>query len=225
VQRIAFSPATHPIVLAESVAQNPSFAAAEPARLVEAQTANTFAPIEEASTEEDLPIIASLSVSPEPIAESEAMISGVETAVLETVTEPFEPVEEVSSETVEAARPEDAEATTNVPVLSEAETETVEEASIIDIDLDAAAVSRFLGQAIVTQCRFTCLETSTGITFPATGHFLQSQLVGAGNVAAVHTQVCQAADLVPQLETAPNCGIKLGVPSGPLARTALNSTP
>lgn len=221
-QRISFSPAMHPIILAESTAQGPGFGALEPARPVETQTSITFTPIEEASIEEDLPIIASLSISAEPLEEADAAISVVDQTALETATEP---VEEASSETIEQVRAENTEAAPNAPVLSEAETEPVEGASIIDIDLDAAAVSRFLGQAIVTQCRFTCVEPSTGGTFPATGHFLQSQLIRAGDVAAVHTQVCQAADLTPQLETAPNCGITPGVASGPVARTALNSTP
>lgn len=224
VQRIAFSPTTHPIVMADSAAQSPSLRAYEPVRPVEPQTQIATAPVEEASLEEDLPVIASLSVSPEPLSEA-AAITVVDQRATESVSEPAAPIEEVSSEAVDSVSAENVEDAPTEASISEAGTEPTGETNIIDIDLDAAAVSRFLGQAIVTQCRFTCLEPSTGSTFPATGHFLQSQLVGAGDVAAVHTQVCQAADLVPQLETAPNCGITPGVPSGPLARTALNSTP
>jgi hypothetical protein len=224
VRRIAFSPATHPIILAEAAPQSPSLIASEPVRPVEPEAAISAAPVEEASLEEDLPIIASLSVSPEPSVDA-AALTVMDQPATEILEERLEPVEDASSETIDPVRAENIEAAPAELVLSETGTEPVEGASLIDIDLDGAAVSRFLGQAIVTQCRFTCLEPSTGSTFPATGHFLQSQLTQAGDIAAVHTQVCQAADLVPQLETAPNCGITTGSASGPLARTALSSTP
>lgn len=76
------------------------------------------------------------------------------------------------------------------------------------IDLNAAAVSRFLEQSIVTQCRFTCMDSESGSTFPMTGHFMSSLLVGEDTANGVHAKVCQAADLIPVLETRPVCGIE-----------------
>lgn len=206
VQRIAFSPSTHPVTLSDPLAQNTATPLAAYTQPVETASTASLDTIDEAAVETELPIIASLSIATE--AETDA--------VIETVAEESSiDVAAAESELLEAA-PADAapEVADSEPQLEAADTLPIEdasqganEASVIDIDLDAAAMSRFLGQAIVTQCRFTCLEPATGNTFPATGHFTQSQLIRPGDVATVHTRVCQAADLIPQLETAPSCGL------------------
>lgn len=84
-----------------------------------------------------------------------------------------------------------------------------------EIDLDAAAVSRFITDAeeeepaepeiASAQCRFVCQDGESGSQFPMSGDVLQSVLLKPADLAATHGFVCEAANLEPALDVKPNC--------------------
>lgn len=215
VQRIAFTPGT-PVLPADTSLANltedgmaTSMATLDFAEVTENEPAL-------AATAEDAPIpmIASLTVAP---VETEAIeelptITGTEAeAVSPIVIEPDQSASVIAEETDPIVQSE------MEPELEEAliDDELFVDQPVIFLrgrsddlqDVNSAAISRFIDQSIVTQCRFTCMDRASGSTFPMTGHFLPAVLGTAKDVDNVHTGVCRSADLAPALDTKPVCGI------------------
>ena len=207
VQRIGFSPASHPVLWSDpepaapaqlTVASTADFTSDDApleAVTTEAASPETFAAVEEAAAPE-APIIASLTVTP--AAESIAEVATESVAMEEIVTEETE-TEAVSEEIAPASLPDES-----VTILPAESTSESSEASTFD--LNAAALSRFVGQDFTTLCRFTCVDTASGSLFPMTGTYLSAQVSNAKQAKMEHTRICEAAGLSPQLGSQPVCG-------------------
>ena len=220
LQRIGFSPETHPVTWTEPEATIVS-AAVAPVETIETSamlTSSREAATQLATSDTlDTPIIASLSIADSretavetvsDMSTSEA-IDIAETEELETASLVSELETPVSVDAPQSPTPAD-------PAVAEDQTAAIAQSESLEpiggletdaIDLNAAALSRFLGQEFTTLCRFTCIEAASGNRYPMTGTYLTSQLTSAAQRRAVHARICQSAALAPTLETQPVCGL------------------
>ncbi len=205
MQRVTFTPLDREMASLASARFNRStLASTADTSPLDVTVENTAASIDPESSE-SLPIIASLTLAPTDEAPSEISNAASETASEAT---------EIEAAAEATSAPEGSD---DVAEVSSAEANSSEEGpeTLLDVELgvefvvdeNAAALSRFFDESIVTQCRFTCLDTSTSSSFPMTGHFLPALLSNAADASALHARVCQSAELAPDFQTRPVCGI------------------
>lgn len=216
VQRIAFTPG------AQEMPSNPTMASYSTVSLDESPfdlgdtslASEEVAALDPSVETNSMPIIASLTVAPSTAITEDA----IEATAESDTTSPSESAADLAPQPAATTPAE----TTNDPELTLTSAEPSElQASIIDDqpviflqprsdgspDINSAAISRFIDQSIVTQCRFTCMDAVSGDLFPMTGHFLPAVLGTAKDVDNVHSGVCRSADLAAALDTKPVCGI------------------
>ncbi len=233
VQRVGFTPSSG-LALAElptpqqadlassSAAESPA-AAIESVELAETPISDESIPASVPETQ-STPMIASLAITQMPVSAEIVSENAIDTQIADTVVESqplVEPAEEtldaqteaMLSETAivaEAGRDSSLEETEASSIEGAVETSATEsEDAAFDIfttlDPNGVAASRFLDAPVFARCRFTCLDETSGSTFPMTGDFLPAVLASAADVAAAHARMCQSAKLVPSWETKPQC--------------------
>ena len=210
LQRVTFTPADLQMASVASVDLNraaPVAAQEESPAAITLESAEITTASAEAS--DALPIIASLT-----LAATDELPEATTSETLAETSEPIATETTTSEDSVEAIEVESAleltetEATDATEPTDSPETVLdVERGVEFVVDENAAALSRFFDESIVTQCRFTCLDPSTASTFPMTGHFLPALLADAADASTLHARVCESADLAPDFQTRPVCGI------------------
>ncbi|MCR9268694.1 MAG: hypothetical protein NXH72_01775 [Hyphomonadaceae bacterium] len=201
VQEISFVPNDRTLAMAAESAQ--------PVSLAEESASSNVQLAETENTTESLPLIASLTVAAPSLEVADAAVAPIEAPTDEQESSATETENVISEPVVPAADLATAVSETEEPLTVETDGPNVvqmESGVEFIVDENAAAISRFIDGSIVTQCRFTCLDPATSNSFPMTGHFLPALLSTAQDASALHTRVCESADLAPDVQTRPTCG-------------------
>ena len=199
VQRVGFSPVSHPVLWSEmeSVAPTP-LAIAETVELVSEEAsfdlADSRVAVEPIEASAETPIIASLTLTPS--------TNAVDEAATESILVEEEPTTALAEDISVESAPLDAD-----KVSIETTEPTSASIDLNGFDLNAAALSRFVGQDFTTLCRFTCVDTASGSIFPMTGTYLSAQVSNAKQAKVEHARICEAANLSPQIGSQPACGV------------------
>ncbi|MEO1360667.1 MAG: hypothetical protein AAFU81_10015 [Pseudomonadota bacterium] len=168
-------------------------------------TIDTATIVAEAEDPISLPVVASLTVG-----SSDAVEAG-DTMTPAAEIEPLATQPDASQQPTEPASAEsETELDTIAAIDFSTELETVvdiETGVEFVVDDDAAAVSGFVDETSVTQCRFTCVDAASSEVFPMTGHFSAGSIESATDASSLHASVCESANLAPDFQTRPVCGI------------------